>query len=222
MSAPRQRQHSTEDHPDDVRDQLGSLLAKQFVNPCVVQQGSLVRVGAYVHSQTPTEVRGDDVTVILPEGFVSTDGAGHQCTRTFDGQTLVEGGPPLDGTFVVIAPLGARDSICEASVTVGYSGDLDIADDTVSVPFVLVKPPGLANERALTVTQAMVPQARAGEEVTAIVEHTATRANRPVNPGTIRQEFHAPANSRSPVRPRTPIASMTVASTPIRCRRSRS
>jgi hypothetical protein len=189
-SKPKKRQHA------EVVIKKADLVVKGFVNPRAVYQGSSVRVGVYLHNQASTEVRGEDVTVTvtLPEGFVSTDGTGQRCTRTFPGQTLVAGGPPLDGTFVAIAPRGVRDTTCEAVAEVSYSDELDATDYTVAVPFSLVKPSAPADERALTVSQAMVPQARAGQEATAIVELTATRTNQPVNPGTIRQEFSAPAN----------------------------
>ncbi|MFD7668401.1 NHL repeat-containing protein [Streptomyces sp. NPDC059788] len=166
----------------------------EVVSPYRVQRGQEFDLGARVRSRGPNPADGQYVTVVLTlaDGLSGGPGSsGRRLARTFTGQQLSPHQGVLDGVFRVSAPEGTPPGTYTSTLEIQYGGDLNLKDNTYTLPVTVVVPEPVADETALTIFQDTVPEAGPGQYTAFNVKYTAP-AGQPVNPGTVVQRFTAP------------------------------
>ncbi|GGR31424.1 NHL repeat-containing protein [Streptomyces netropsis] len=164
------------------------------VSPYRVQRGEEFDVGARVGNRGPNPADGRYVTVVLTlaDGLLGGPGTtGRRLTRTFTGQQLVPHQGTLDGVFRVSAPDSTPPGLYTCTLEIQYSGDLNLKDNTYTLPITVTVPAPVADETALTIYQDTVPEVAPGQRTSFDVRYTSP-TGQPVNPGTITQRFTAP------------------------------
>ncbi|MFF1377448.1 hypothetical protein [Streptomyces sp. NPDC058308] len=174
-----------------VADLYGKVLA-----PASVPRGQEFDLGAQVRSRGPAVVDGDLVTVVLnlPYGLVGAvgpDAGERRLARTFAGSQLAPFGASLDGVFRVVAPAATQPGTYEARLEIQYGGDLNLKDNTFTLPITVTVPAPVADETALTVFQEVVPESSPGQTSRCNLRFLAP-TGQPVNPGVIIQRYTAP------------------------------
>ncbi|MEU2870421.1 NHL repeat-containing protein [Streptomyces olivoreticuli] len=166
----------------------------EVVHPASVPRGQEFDLGARIRSRGPATVDGGDVTVVLTlaEGLVGGPGtSGRRLTRTFTGAQLFPNAGSLDGVFRVTAPNGLIPDTYESTLEIQYGGELNLKDNTYTLPVSIVAPAPVGDETALTIYQETVPEAAPGQ--TARVDlRLLSPTSRPVNPGVVIQRYTAP------------------------------
>ncbi|GAA0366997.1 NHL repeat-containing protein [Streptomyces blastmyceticus] len=166
----------------------------EVVSPYRVQRGQEFDLGARIANRGPNTADGQHVTVVLTlaDGLLGGPGTtGRRLTRTFTGQQLIPYQGTLDGVFRVSAPDITPPGTYESTLEIHYSGDLNLKDNTFTLPVTVVVPIPVADETALTIYQDTVPEVAPGQRTTFNLRYTSP-TGQPVNPGTITQRFTAP------------------------------
>ncbi|MFI6473028.1 SMP-30/gluconolactonase/LRE family protein [Streptomyces sp. NPDC050516] len=166
----------------------------EVVNPYRVQRDQEFDLGARIRSRGPNPADGQYVTVVLTlaDGLSGGPGTtGRRLTRTFTGQQLLAHQGTLDGVFRITAPDSTPPGTYTSTLEIQYGGDLNLKDNTYTLPVTVVVPEPIADEKALTIFQDTVPEIAPGQYTAFNVKYTAP-AGQPVNPGTITQRFTAP------------------------------
>uniref|UniRef100_A0AAU2V0E3 Uncharacterized protein n=1 Tax=Streptomyces sp. NBC_00003 TaxID=2903608 RepID=A0AAU2V0E3_9ACTN len=166
----------------------------EVVNPYRVQRDQEFDLGARIRSRGPNPADGQHVTVVLTlaDGLSGGPGTtGRRLTRTFTGQQLLAHQGTLDGVFRITAPDSTPPGTYTCTLEIQYGGDLNLKDNTYTLPVTVVVPEPIADEKALTIFQDTVPEIAPGQYTAFNVKYTAP-AGQPVNPGTIIQRFTAP------------------------------
>ncbi|MBJ3810521.1 hypothetical protein JGB26_26005 [Streptomyces flavofungini] len=166
----------------------------EVVSPYRVQRGQEFDLGARIRNRGPHPADGQSVTVVLTlaDGLVGGPGTtGRRLTRTFTGQQLPPNQGTLDGVFRITAPESTPPGSYTCTLEIQYGGDLNLKDNSYTLPVTVVVPAPVADETALTIFQDTVPEVAAGQRAAFNVRYTAP-AGQPVNPGTIVQRYSAP------------------------------
>jgi sugar lactone lactonase YvrE len=166
----------------------------EVVSPYRVQRGQEFGLGARIGNRGPNSADGQHVTVVLTlaDGLVGGPGtSGRRLTRTFTGQQLLPYQGTLDGVFRVSAPDTTPPGTYESTLEIQYGGDLNLKDNTFTLPVTVVVPAPVADETELTIYQDTVPEVAPGQRTTFNIRYTSP-TGQPVNPGTITQRFTAP------------------------------
>ncbi|MEU6273045.1 NHL repeat-containing protein [Streptomyces populi] len=175
--------------PPPIADLYGEL-----VLPVMVPRRQEFDLGARVHNRGPAIASGEQITVVLTlaDGLESArENNGRRLTRTFFGTDLAPGKGSLDGVFRVRAVDTAKPGTYESTLEIQYGGDLNLKDNSFTLPVTVVVPEPVADERALTVYQENIPEAAPGQAVRVLLRFVSP-VGQPVNPGIITQRFIAP------------------------------
>ncbi|MFG3551813.1 hypothetical protein [Streptomyces sp. NPDC047725] len=175
--------------PPPVADLYGEL-----VLPVAVPRRQDFDLGARVHNRGPAIASGEHITVVLTlaDGLESSQGAnGRRLTRTFPGADLAPNAGSLDGVFRVRASDTTEPGMYESTLEIQYGGDLNLKDNSFTLPVTVVVPEPIADERALMVYQETIPEASAGQTARLLLRYISP-IGQPVNPGVITQRFTAP------------------------------
>ncbi|MGW2367126.1 NHL repeat-containing protein [Streptomyces sp. NPDC001667] len=168
----------------------------EVVHPVSVPRGQEFDLGARIRSRGPATVDGGDVTVVLTlaEGLLGGPGAsGRRLTRTFTGAQLLPNAGSLDGVFRVTAPGGLIPGTYESTLEIQYGGELNLKDNTYTLPVSIVVPAPVGDETALTIYQETVPEAAPGQSARVDLRFLSP-TSRPVNPGVVIQRYTAPTD----------------------------
>ncbi|WKK22294.1 NHL repeat-containing protein [Streptomyces olivoreticuli] len=166
----------------------------EVVHPVSVPRGQEFDLGARIRSRGPATVDGGDVTVVLTlaEGLLGGPGtSGRRLTRTFTGAQLFPNAGSLDGVFRVTAPNGLIPGTYESTLEIQYGGELNLKDNTYTLPVSIVVPAPVGDETALTIYQETVPEAAPGQSARVDLRFLSP-TSRPVNPGVVIQRYTAP------------------------------
>ncbi|GAA4888175.1 hypothetical protein ACFPM3_18300 [Streptomyces coeruleoprunus] len=166
----------------------------EIVAPASVPRGQEFDLGARIRSRGPATVDGMLITVVLnlPYGLVdASGGTDRRLSRTFAGSQLVPFSASLDGVFRVKAPESTKPGTYEATLEIQYGGDLNLKDNTFTLPVTITVPAPVADETALTVFQEVVPESAPGQTSRCNLRFLAP-TGQPVNPGVIIQRYTAP------------------------------
>ncbi|MFH8594925.1 NHL repeat-containing protein [Streptomyces rimosus] len=166
----------------------------EVVSPHTVQRGQEFDLGARIKNRGPSTVDGQQVTVVLTlaDGLAGGPGStGQRLTRTFPGARLIPQYASLDGVFRVTAPETTPPGSYASTLEIQYAGELNLKDNTFTLPVVVVAPAPVTDETALEIRQESVPQAAAGQTAKFNVVFNSPTGE-PVNPGDIVQRFSAP------------------------------
>ncbi|GCD47380.1 NHL repeat-containing protein [Streptomyces paromomycinus] len=166
----------------------------EVVSPHTVQRGRQFDLGARIRNRGPATVDGQQVTVVLTlaDGLAGGPGTtGPRLTRTFPGARLIPHYASLDGVFRVSAPETTPPGSYESTLEIQYAGELNLKDNTFTLPVVVVAPAPVTDETALVIRQESVPRAAAGQAAKFNVVLDSPTGE-PVNPGDIVQRFSAP------------------------------
>ncbi|GCD39279.1 serine/threonine-protein kinase PknD [Streptomyces chrestomyceticus JCM 4735] len=166
----------------------------EVVSPHTVQRGQQFDLGARIKNRGPSTVDGQQVTVVLTlaDGLVGGPGTtGPRLTRTFPGARLIPQYASLDGVFRVTAPETTPPGSYTSTLEIQYAGELNLKDNTFTLPVVVVAPAPVTDETALEIRQESVPRAAAGQAAKFNVVLDSP-IGEPVNPGVIVQRFSAP------------------------------
>ncbi|MFF8868320.1 hypothetical protein ACF08B_40545, partial [Streptomyces sp. NPDC015139] len=175
--------------PPPVADLYGEL-----VLPVMVPRRQEFDLGARVHNRGPAIASGEHITVVitLADGLESArENNGRRLTRTFPGTDLAPGKGTLDGVFRVRALDTAKPGMYESTLEIQYGGDLNLKDNSFTLPVTVVVPEPVADERALTIYQENIPEAAPGQGARVLLRYVSP-VGQPVNPGIITQRFTAP------------------------------
>ncbi|MFK0288432.1 hypothetical protein ACIQVL_49355 [Streptomyces sp. NPDC090499] len=116
---------------------------------------------------------------------------GRRLTRTFPGTDLAPGKGTLDGVFRIRALDTTPPGTYESTLEIQYGGDLNLKDNSFTLPVTVVVPEPVADKRALTIYQENVPEACPGQSVRVLLRFVSP-VGQPVNPGIITQRFTTP------------------------------
>ncbi|GHC84167.1 NHL repeat-containing protein [Streptomyces flavofungini] len=166
----------------------------EVVSPYRVQRGQEFDLGARIRNRGPNPANGQFVTVVLTlaDGLVGGPGTtGRRLTRTFTGQQLLPHQSILDGVFRVSAPESTPPGTYTCTLEIQYGGELNLKDNTYTLPVTVVVPATVADETALTIYQDTVPEAAPGQRTSFNLRYVSP-TGQPVNPGTVVQRFTAP------------------------------
>ncbi|MBJ3810524.1 hypothetical protein JGB26_26025 [Streptomyces flavofungini] len=179
-----------------IADLYGAAVA-----PHTVQRGQEFDIGARIRNRGPNTVDGESVTVVLTlaDGLTGGPGTtGRRLTRTFPGvkivpyaQALPNGWEHLDALFRVSAPETTPAGTYECTLEIQYSGELNLKDNTFTLPVTVVVPQDVSDETALEIHQETVPEAAPGQQTKFNVLFNSP-TGQPVNPGAITQRYTAP------------------------------
>ncbi|WP_244308496.1 hypothetical protein [Streptomyces monomycini] len=175
----------------------------EVVSSPSVQTGHEFDLGARIKNRGPHPADGQYVTVVLTlaDGLRGPAGTtGQRLTRTFPGQQLQPQQGSLDGVFRITVPGDAPPGQYTSTLEIQYSGDLNLKDNTYTLPVIVVVPPPPTDERALAITQDTVPQVAPGQRTAFNVKFDSA-GSQPVNPGDIVQRFTAPTGFTFPGQP---------------------
>ncbi|MFF8868394.1 NHL repeat-containing protein [Streptomyces sp. NPDC015139] len=175
--------------PPPVADLYGEL-----VLPVMVPRRQEFDLGARVHNRGPAIASGEHITVVLTlaDGLESArENNGRRLTRTFPGTDLAPGKGTLDGVFRVRAVDTTAPGTYESTLEIQYGGDLNLKDNTFTLPVTVVVPEPVADETALTIYQENIPEAAPGQGALVLLRFVSP-LGQPVNPGIITQRFTAP------------------------------
>ncbi|MEU1465501.1 NHL repeat-containing protein [Streptomyces sp. NPDC005727] len=175
--------------PPPVADLYGEL-----VLPVMVPRRQEFDLGARIHNRGPAIASGEHITVVLTlaDGLESArENNGRRLTRTFPGTDLAPNKGSLDGVFRVRAVDTAKPGTYESTLEIQYGGDLNLKDNSFTLPVTVVVPEPVADERGLTIYQENIPEAAPGQSVRVLLRFVSP-VGQPVNPGTITQRFTAP------------------------------
>ncbi|MER6434252.1 NHL repeat-containing protein [Streptomyces sp900105245] len=175
--------------PPPIADLYGEL-----VLPVMVPRRQEFDLGARVHNRGPAIASGEHITVVLTlaDGLESArENNGRRLTRTFPGTDLAPGKGSLDGVFRVRAVDTAAPGTYESTLEIQYGGDLNLKDNSFTLPVTVVVPEPVADERALTIYQENIPEAAPGQSARVLLRFVSP-VGQPVNPGIITQRFTAP------------------------------
>ncbi|MEU5418492.1 hypothetical protein ACFY1P_11220 [Streptomyces sp. NPDC001407] len=168
----------------------------EVVHPASVPRGQEFDLGARIRNRGPATVDGGDVTVVLTlaEGLLGGPGtSGRRLTRTFTGAQLFPNAGSLDGVFRVTAPGGLIPGTYESTLEIQYGGELNLKDNTYTLPVSIVVPAPVGDETALTIYQETVPEAAPGQSARVDLRFLSP-TSRPVNPGVVIQRYTAPTD----------------------------
>ncbi|MEU1409614.1 NHL repeat-containing protein, partial [Streptomyces sp. NPDC005728] len=171
-----------------------SDLYGEVVLPVMVPRRQEFDLGARVHNRGPAIASGEHITVVLTlaDGLESAqENNGRRLTRTFPGTDLAPNKGSLDGVFRVRAMDTAKPGTYESTLEIQYGGDLNLKDNTFTLPVTVVVPEPAADERALIVYQENIPEAAPGRSARFHLRYVSP-VGQPVNPGIITQRFTAP------------------------------
>ncbi|WP_236053940.1 NHL repeat-containing protein [Streptomyces musisoli] len=166
----------------------------EVILPVMVPRRQEFDLGARIHNRGPAIASGEQITVVLTlaDGLESArENNGRRLTRTFPGTDLAPGQGSLDGVFRVRAVDNAKPGTYESTLEIQYGGDLNLKDNSFTLPVTVVVPEPVADERALTVYQENIPEAAPGQLVRVLLRYVSP-VGQPVNPGIITQRFTAP------------------------------
>ncbi|MEU7204218.1 hypothetical protein, partial [Streptomyces sp. NPDC045470] len=175
----------------------------EVVSSPSVQTGQEFDLGARIKNRGPNPADGQYVTVVLTlaDGLRGPAGTtGQRLSRTFSGQQLQPQQGSLDGVFRITVPGDTPPGQYTSTLEIQYGGDLNLKDNTDTLPVIVVVPPPPTDERALTITQDTTPQVAPGQRTAFNVKYDAA-GSRPVNPGDIVQRFTAPSGFVFPGQP---------------------
>ncbi|MEV7817573.1 NHL repeat-containing protein [Streptomyces flaveolus] len=175
--------------PPPIADLYGEL-----VLPVAIPRRQDFDLGARVHNRGPAIASGEHITVVLTlaDGLESSQEAnGRRLTRTFPGTDLAPNDGSLDGVFRVRAADTTKPGMYESTLEIQYGGDLNLKDNSFTLPVTVVVPEPMADERALTVYQETIPEATPGQAARLLLRYVSP-IGQPVNPGIITQRFTAP------------------------------
>ncbi|MFK8845340.1 hypothetical protein [Streptomyces sp. Ac-502] len=175
----------------------------EVVSSPSVQTGQEFDLGARIKNRGPQPADGQYVTVVLTlaDGLRGPAGStGQRLSRTFSGQQLQPQQGSLDGVFRIAVPGDAPPGQYTSTLEIQYSGDLNLKDNTYTLPVIVVVPPPPTDERALAITQDTVPQVAPGQRTAFNVKFDSA-GSQPVNPGDIVQRFTAPTGFTFPGQP---------------------
>ncbi|MEW2513814.1 NHL repeat-containing protein [Streptomyces sp. NPDC046870] len=175
--------------PPPVADLYGEV-----VLPVAVTRGLDFEIGARIHNRGPAIASGEHITVVLTlaDGLESSqENNGRRLTRTFPGTDLAPRSGSLDGVFRVRASDGTQPGMYESTLEIQYGGDLNLKDNSFTLPVTVVVPEPTADERALVIYQETVPQTAPGQTAPFHLRYVSP-VGQPVNPGVITQRFTAP------------------------------
>ncbi|MGW7557780.1 hypothetical protein, partial [Streptomyces rimosus] len=175
----------------------------EVVSSPSAQTGQEFNLGARIKNRGPNPADGQYVTVVLTlaDGLRGpADTTGSRLSRTFPGQQLQPQQGSLDGVFRVTVPGDTPPGQYTSTVEIQYGGDLNLKDNTYTLPVIVVVPPPPTDERALSITQDTVPQVAPGQRTAFNVKYDSA-GSRPVNPGDIVQRFTAPSGFIFPGQP---------------------
>ncbi|MEU7227155.1 NHL repeat-containing protein [Streptomyces chrestomyceticus] len=175
----------------------------EVVSSPSVQTGQEFDLGVRIKNRGPHPADGQYVTVVLTladglRGPVGT--TGQRLTRTFSGQLLQPQQGSLDGVFRITVPGDTPPGQYTSTVEIQYGGDLNLKDNTYTLPVIVVVPQPPTDERALTITQDTVPQAAPGQRTAFNVKFDSA-GSRPVSPGDVVQRYTAPSGFIFPGQP---------------------
>ncbi|MFD0417948.1 NHL repeat-containing protein [Streptomyces sp. NPDC127108] len=164
------------------------------VRPHSVQQSREFDLGARIKNRGPNPVGGQDVTVVLTlaDGLTGGPGTGRRLTRTFPGAQLVPNEGSFDGTFRITAPADTPPGVYTSTLEIQYGGELNLKDNAVNLPVVVVAPEAVADETVLDIHQETVPDAAPGQATKFNVVYSSPTGT-PVNAGVITQRYTAPS-----------------------------
>ncbi|MFH8751700.1 hypothetical protein ACH4GK_03830 [Streptomyces rimosus] len=175
----------------------------EIVSSPSVQTGQEFDLGARIKNRGPNPADGQYVTVVLTlaDGLRGPAGTtGSRLSRTFPGQQLQPQQGSLDGVFRITVPGDTPPGQYTSTVEIQYGGDLNLKDNTYTLPVIVVVPPPPTDERALAITQDTVPQVAPGQRTAFNVKYDSA-GSQPVNPGDIVQRFTAPSGFIFPGQP---------------------
>ncbi|WP_125532024.1 NHL repeat-containing protein [Streptomyces sp. WAC 06725] len=175
----------------------------EIVSSPSVQAGQEFDLGVRIKNRGPDPADGRYVTVVLTlaDGLRGPAGTtGSRLSRTFPGQQLQPQQGSLDGVFRVTVPGDTPPGQYTSTVEIQYGGDLNLKDNTYTLPVIVVVPPPPTDERALSITQDTVPQVAPGQRTAFNVKYDSA-GSQPVNPGDIVQRFTAPSGFIFPSQP---------------------
>ncbi|WP_406429997.1 NHL repeat-containing protein [Streptomyces sp. NBC_00631] len=175
--------------PPPIADLYGEL-----VLPVMVPRRQEFDLGARIHNRGPAIASGEHITVVLTlaDGLESArENNGRRLTRTFPGTDLAPGKGTLDGVFRVRALDTAKPGTYESTLEIQYGGDLNLKDNSFTLPVTVVVPEPVADERALTIYQENIPETAPGQGARLLLRYVSP-VGQPVNPGIITQRFTAP------------------------------
>ncbi|MGW5658442.1 NHL repeat-containing protein [Streptomyces humi] len=166
----------------------------EVVLPVTVPRRQEFDLGARVHNRGPAIASGEQITVVLTlaDGLESArESNGRRLTRTFPGTDLAPNKGSLDGVFRVRALDTTKPGTYVSTLEIQYGGDLNLKDNSFTLPVTVVVPEPVADERALTIYQENIPEAAFGQSVRVLLRFVSP-VGQPVNPGIITQRFTAP------------------------------
>ncbi|MFF9410829.1 NHL repeat-containing protein [Streptomyces anandii] len=175
--------------PPPIADLYGEL-----VLPVTVPRRQEFDLGARIHNRGPAIASGEHITVVLTlaDGLESArETNGRRLTRTFPGTDLAPNKGSLDGVFRVRALDTTKPGTYESTLEIQYGGDLNLKDNSFTLPVTVVVPEPVADERALTIYQENIPEASPGQPTRVLLRYVSP-VGQPVNPGIITQRFTAP------------------------------
>ncbi|KOG52205.1 leucine-rich repeat-containing protein [Streptomyces griseoflavus] len=175
----------------------------EIVSSPSVQAGQEFDLGVRIKNRGPNPADGQYVTVVLTlaDGLRGPAGTtGSRLSRTFPGQRLQPQQGSLDGVFRVTVPGDTPPGQYTSTVEIQYGGDLNLKDNTYTLPVIVVVPPPPTDERALTITQDTIPQVAPGQRTAFNVKFDSA-GSQPVSPGDIVQRFIAPSGFTFPGQP---------------------
>ncbi|MGW3208645.1 NHL domain-containing protein [Streptomyces sp. NPDC001135] len=175
--------------PPPIADLYGEVIL-----PVTVPRRQEFDLGARVHNRGPAIASGEHITVVLTlaDGLESAqENNGRRLTRTFPGTDLAPNKGSLDGVFRVRATDTTKPGTYESTLEIQYGGDLNLKDNSFTLPVTVVVPEPTADERALTIYQENIPEAAPGQSARVLLRYVSP-VGQPVNPGIITQRFTAP------------------------------
>ncbi|MEU2793658.1 NHL repeat-containing protein [Streptomyces sp. NPDC007100] len=175
----------------------------EVVSSPSVQTGQEFDLGARIKNRGPNPADGQYVTVVLTlaDGLRGPAGTtGNRLSRTFPGQLLQPQQGSLDGVFRITVPGDTPPGQYTSTLEIQYGGDLNLKDNTYTLPVIVVVAPPPTDERALTITQDTIPQVAPGQRTAFNVKYDSA-GGQPVSPGDIVQRFTAPSGFVFPGQP---------------------